>query len=113
MNNTIKAILATAAIGATAIVGAPTVEANPILNNYRTEQTRLQNLSYGDINNPKMGGTTTLNQKCEALKYFQNNGKLGKSMEMGFQIGFEHSDALEAFGMGGACRKVGVYGIYG
>lgn len=83
-------------------VAQPTVstEPNPII----AKVERQNNAPASELNRPKNGGTTTLAQKCEALRAF--SGDFGKSAEIGFQIGFEHE--LGTMSTDTACSKVGV-----
>ena len=100
----IKTLLTSAVIATAAIVGGVgSVEANPILNNY---QNARNNTTAADINSPRNGGTTTLQEKCEAIQYFQKVGDFGKIMTYSFQAGFEHE--ISAFSLDEACAIVGV-----
>lgn len=75
---------------------------NPILAKVEEQN----NAPFEEFNRPRNGGTTTLVQKCEALKQFNNDGAYGKVAEISFQIGFEHE--LGSLGVDQACAKVGV-----
>ena len=89
----IKRLILSGLVGAAIIGGGVEAQANPIINNHnnRTE-TWAQN--FWEHNQPRNGGTTTLLQKCEAIHHFTWNdhswGSIGKSMELGFQAGYEH-----------------------
>jgi len=81
---------------------APPTASNPILAKVEAQN----NAPVDEFNAPRNGGTTTLAQKCEALREFSNGGSFGKIAEVSFQIGFEHE--LGSLSTDQACAKVGV-----
>jgi hypothetical protein len=93
-------------VAATTVGVAAPVEANPIINQHQAEIQRAQNMTPAQLNYPRNGGTTTLVQKCEAMKYFQNRFDLGGVARMAFQISFEHP--TDHMTTDQACMKVGV-----
>ena len=92
--------------GGMAVLDTKPVQANPIINNHRAEQYRAQTVQGYELNAPINGGTTTLTQKCEAMKYFQNRMDFGGVARMAFQVGFEHP--IGALSVDQACQKVGI-----
>ena len=79
---------------------APTAEANSIIQRDNNRMAAEQALTRRFINNPTApefnqptqawNGTTTLIEKCEALRHFKGTSNFGGIMRMGFQIGAEH-----------------------
>ena len=82
------------------------VAANPIIERDQREIQQSNAMTGSQLNSPQNGGTTTLQQKCEALQYFQNKLDFGGAMSMSFQIGFEHP--IGRLSIDQACSKVGV-----
>ena len=101
--------IALAAVAATTIGVAAPAQANPIINNHNATIQRAQSMTGAELNYPRMGGTTTLKQKCEAYVHFNRTGNFGKQMEMIWQMNWEHP--IEHINTGDACRRVGVYGV--
>lgn len=87
------------------VAPAPTTVTAPVSSNPIIAKVEAQdNAPISEFNRPRNGGTTTLTQKCEALRAY--SGSMSKQIELGFQIGFEHE--LGSLSVDQACAKVGV-----
>lgn len=95
---------AKAAPVAPAAPSTPPASSNP--NPILAKVERQNNAPVDVLNRPKNGGTTTLAQKCEAIKHFESIGALSEVFSTSFQVGFEH--ALGTMSVDQACAKVGV-----
>ena len=99
-------VVATLALLSTACGEGKVGNSNPIIDRdqARIEQSLSSPSEY--LNTPQNGGETTLKQKCEALKYFQDKMDFGGVARMSFQIGFEHP--IQDLSVDQACMKMGV-----